>query len=496
VEPLLPASVVSRLRDALAAADFTVGSVADLIGTEAHAALGRNETTPALRRTADGSSLAALTRLWLLQAPVPVDDVERALPGLVDSLCVAGLLERSVGEVRAVLDVRPYADDDRSWWIVSDLTPGLDGSARKIRSDHVLGVSSASKSLAQLTIRDHFDSALDLGTGSGVQAMHLTQHVDRVVGTDLNPRCLDLAALTAELNAVTVELLLGSLYEPVGDATFDLIVSNPPFVISPATQELLAYRDSGLPGDELVRRVVTQAVDHLNPGGWCQILANWVHVEDQPWTDRLADWLGSTGCDAWVVQREVIDTCRYVEMWLDDAGLHGAHDYLDRYDAWLEWFDQQRVGAVGFGWLSMRKADRARPQLTIEEWPYEIEQPLGPHILGWGARVDSVDRASDADLLQARLLRSPDLVEERFGRPGDDDPESIVLRGQRGMRRARTVTTAVAAMVGACDGDLTLAQIVQALSTLLDVPSDVVHAELLEAARGLILEGFLDLPQA
>ena len=54
-----------------------------------------------------------------------------------------------------MLDVRPYADDDRDWWIVSDLTPGLDGAERRMRADHVLGVSSASNSLAQLTIRDH-----------------------------------------------------------------------------------------------------------------------------------------------------------------------------------------------------------------------------------------------------------------------------------------------------------------------------------------------------
>ena len=201
-----------------------------------------------------------------------------------------------------MLDVRPYADDDRSWWIVSDLTPGLDGADRRMRADHVLGVSSASNSLAQLTIRDHVSSALDLGTGSGVQAMHLTQHAGRVVGSDLNPRCLDLAALTAGLNEVSVDLRLGSLYEPVAGERFDLIVSNPPFVISPGTQGLLTYRDSGLPGDEVVRRVVTQAVDHLNPGGWCQVLANWVHERSGAWERAArAGWIESTGCDAWVV---------------------------------------------------------------------------------------------------------------------------------------------------------------------------------------------------
>lgn len=492
----LPAAVVTRLRDALLAADFTVGSVADLVGVEAHRALGRNETTPAARRASGGSPLSTLTRLWPLQRPVAVEDAEAALPGLVDALCVGGLLERSVGEVRAVVDVRPYAEDDRDWWIVSDLTPGLDGGERRMSPSHVLGVSSASNSLAQLTIRERLDSALDLGTGSGVQAMHLTQHVGHVVATDVNPRCLQLAALTAELNGVEVELRRGSLYDPVARDAFDLIVTNPPFVISPGTGEVLTYRDSGLPGDEVVRRVVVGAVDHLKPGGWCQVLANWAHVEGTPWTERLNGWIQSTGCDAWVVQREVIDVSRYVEMWLDDAGLHGAPDYRDRYDAWLGWFSEQRIEAVGFGWLTLRNAARDGPEVTVEDWPYEIEQPLGPYIRGWGARVDRLAATSDAELLTARLVASPDLVEERLGAPGAEDPSSIVLRSQRGMRRARQMTTEVAGMVGACDGELTLGQIADALATLLDEPADDLRRALLAEARLLIREGFLDFSEA
>ena len=362
--PQLQPAVVARLREALTAADFTVPAVAELVGSAAHQALSRNETTPALRRTRDDRSpLATLTRLWPLQSAVSSDAAEAALPGLVDALCVGGLLERSVGEVRAVVDVRPYADDDRDWWVVSDLTPGLDGAERRMSADHVLGVSSASNSLAQLTVRDRFGSALDLGTGSGVQALHLTQHVERVVGTDVNARCLELARLTAGLNDVPIDLRRGSLYEPVRGEAFDLIVSNPPFVISSGTGAQLTYRDSGLPGDEVVRQVVVDSADHLAQGGWCQVLANWIHLDSQPWDARLSEWVRETGCDAWVVQREVIDVSRYVEMWLDDAGLRGAPDYVDRYDAWLEWFAEQRVEAVGFGWLSLHKTGRAAAQV-------------------------------------------------------------------------------------------------------------------------------------
>ncbi len=163
VVELLPADLVARLREALRSAGFGYDGVAAALGPVAHAALSRNETTPGLRATAGGSPLETLTRLWPLQAAVGLAEAEAALPGLVDPLCDAGLLERSVGSVRARVDVRPYADDEHGWWVVSDLTPGLDGSPNRVGPEHVLGISSASTSLAQLTVRATVGSALDLG---------------------------------------------------------------------------------------------------------------------------------------------------------------------------------------------------------------------------------------------------------------------------------------------------------------------------------------------
>jgi len=485
---------IGGLRDAFLDADYTVTAIGGLVGTEAHEALARNETTPALRRTADGSALATLTRLWPLQAPVGLAEAGAALPGLVDELCAGGVLERSGSDVRAVVDVRPYADDESDWWVASDLTPGLDGRPRRMDADHVLGVSPASTSLAQLTVRTSADLALDLGTGSGVQALHLSRHCRRVVATDLSPRCLDLAVITARLNDVDVDLRQGDLYAPVADERFDLIVSNPPFVISPPDGEVLTYRDSGRPGDDVVRSVVVEGASLLAAGGWCQVLANWVHVDGEDWSERLAGWIRPTGCDAWVVQREVVDVARYVEMWLDDAGLRGSADYLARYDHWLDWFERNGISAVGFGWLSLRNTGRTAPHLLLEEWPYEIEQPLGPHVAAWADRHDRLDDCTDEVLLGSSLVRAADLVEERQGAPGDEDPASIVLRSQRGMRRARQVSTAVAAMVGASDGELTLGQIAAALAELLDADPVAVRDELVVAARELVAEGALDLP--
>ncbi|MEP7090104.1 MAG: class I SAM-dependent methyltransferase [Nocardioidaceae bacterium] len=487
---LLQPDVVDRLRVAFRAAGYGYDGVAALLGPMAHSALSRNETVPGLRATSGGSPLETLVRLWPLQAAVARGEAEAALPGLVEALAAAGLLELSGGEARALVDVRPYADDSAGWWVVSDLTPGLDGAPIAVTADHVLGISSASTSLAQLTVRDRVGRALDLGTGCGVQALHLAEHVGHVVATDVNERALAMTRLNAALNEVDLDVRSGSLFEPVVGERFDLVVTNPPFVVSPATGERLVYRDSGLPGDEVVRRVVTSAPQHLTPGGWCQVLANWVHRRGEPWQERVAGRLAGSGCDAWVVQREAADPAAYVELWLKDAGVHGRPDYAQRYDAWLAWFESQGIEAVGFGWLHLRRVER-EPVLCLEEWPFDLEQPLGAEVADRSRRTDFLSSTSDEELLAHRLVARVDVRQESVGEPGAADPETIVVRQQRGMRRARQVDTVEAGLVGACDGDLSVAQILDALASLLDQDPSVLRRERLAAVREMVTDGFL-----
>lgn len=494
---MLPLALSGPLRDALVAADFTVDAVSDLLGPQAHVALSRNETTPALRRTAAAGAergpLATLVRLFLLQTAVPVEDAERALPGLVDRMANAGFLARSVGEVAARLDVRPYASEDGDLWVVSDLTPGLDGVATRVTGDYVLGISPASSSLAQLTLRHEVGSALDLGTGCGVQALHLATHSDRVVATDVNVRALSMARFNAALNDVDdkVEVRDGSFFAPVVGERFDLIATNPPFVISPATGERLVYRDSGLPGDQVVEHIVRTAPDHLTEGGWCQVLANWVIDQDTPWDERLAGWLPEE-CDAFVVQREVLDPASYVELWLKDSGHHPStggdpRAYADRYDTWLSWLEQQGVGGVGFGWINLQRTDTAAPARELLEWPYDVEQPIAPAIGEWAEGV-AASRTVDAD---SHLVLRGDVIQETSGAVGAEDPSAIVLRQQRGFRRARQVDTVTAAVVGASDGDLPVGPLVDAVGQLLERdPASLREVYLPELAE-LVAEGFL-----
>ncbi|MGD6752967.1 DUF7059 domain-containing protein [Streptomyces sp. BH105] len=488
--------VAQSLRDALVAAEFTADGLLELLGASAYAALARSETVPALRATRGERPLETLVRLFLLQQPAPRERVAGVLP--LDACLESGWL-RAVGgdEVAASVDVRPYGGPEgEDWFIVSDLGCAVGGAGGIGSSEEgvVLGVGGASTTLAGITVRTPVGSALDLGTGSGIQALHAARHATRVTATDLNPRALHMTALTLALSgAQAADLREGSLYEPVGDATYDLVVSNPPFVISPGAR--LTYRDGGMSGDDLCRSVVQGAGEHLNDGGYAQFLANWQHVEGEEWTERLRSWV-PRGCDAWIVQREVQDVAQYAELWLRDAGDHRGDPaaYAARYDAWLDEFEARKVRAVGFGWITLRKSASAadEPSIVVEEWPHPVEQPLGDAVRAHFERVDWLRAHDDAGLLGAHFKLSGEVVQEQVGLPGAEDPEHVVLRQGRGMRRATKVDTVGAGFAGVCDGSLSAGTILDAIAQLMGEDPVSLRDRTPAQIRTLVEQGFLE----
>ncbi|MFC8271919.1 methyltransferase [Streptomyces sp. NPDC057271] len=491
----------ARLREALLAADFTADGLLELLGAPAYAALARSETVPALRATRGDSPLETLVRLFLLQHPVSRARASAALP--LEECLEDGWLVRPGGggdeEVGASVDIRPYGGPDgQDWFIVSDLGCAVGGAGGIGNKDEgvVLGVGGASTTLAGITVRTPVGSALDLGTGSGIQALHAAQHATLVTATDLNPRALDFTRLTLALSgAREAELLQGSLFEPVDGDTYDLIVSNPPFVISPGAR--LTYRDGGMGGDDLCRTLVREAGERLNDGGYAQFLANWQHVEGEEWQDRLRSWV-PRGCDAWIVQREVQDVTQYAELWLRDSGDHRADPeaYAERYEAWLDEFEARRTKAVGFGWITLRRSaavvsGAVEPSIVIEEWPHPVEQPLGDTVRAHFERQDYLRTRDDAALLADHFTLASEVVQEQVGLPGAEDPEHVVLRQNRGMRRATRVDHVGAGFAGVCDGTLSAGRILDAIGQLMGEDPVLLRDRTPQAIRLLVEEGFL-----
>src|SRR3954469_8873745 len=84
-------------------------------------------------------------------------------------------------------------------------------------------------------INGHRSSVLDVCTGSGALAVCAAKRGARdVTAVDLSRRAVITAKINARLNGVRLRALRSDLFSELGDARFDVIVSNPPYVPSPS----------------------------------------------------------------------------------------------------------------------------------------------------------------------------------------------------------------------------------------------------------------------
>jgi methylase of polypeptide subunit release factors len=508
--PIVPDEALARaLAGDLTAAGYTVEAVDGLWGPDAAGALHRGTRVPALRelavRRGDGppSPLETIARLFVLGLPVDLADAATCLPSVgVQALAAAGLVRLDGAQVVPAVDLRPYAYVDDagagSWWVVSDLGELAIGGA--LDEEHVLGIGGASMTLSGLMVPVPVGRVLDLGTGCGIQAMHASRFADTVVATDISARALDIARFNAALNGIeNIEFRLGSLFEPVAGERFGRIVSNPPFVITPRRDGVPAYeyRDGGMVGDALVETVLTGLAAHLEPGGTAQLLGNWEHRWGQDGLERVASWFAGEPLDVWVVERERQDPATYAETWIRDGGTRqGTPAFDELVGHWLDDFAERHVLGVGFGYVVVRRpADAtATPTQRFERLP----ESLGSNPAGLGATVartlDAIDRLraeDDATLLLAHLVVAGDVTEERHYWPGNDDPTVITLVQGGGFGRRVDADTALAAFVGACDGELGVGVIIAAIAELMSVDEGALTADLLPRIRALLTDGLL-----
>ncbi|MEV5692292.1 DUF7782 domain-containing protein [Micromonospora globbae] len=474
---LLSPAGVEALRTALTRARFTSNGIADRLGPQATGGVARNDYRAALRATEDRDPLATLIRVFICDQTEPEDVVAAALAPLdVTEALAGGLVERHGDGLRAGVDLEPYGDE---WWVLADV-PASARPGRPLHAEHVLGIGGATQTLIGATVRRPVATALDLGTGSGVQALHLSTHARSVTATDVSPRALRFAATTAALNGQHWELLQGDMVTPVAGRRFDLVVSNPPFVVGPGTTTHV-YRDSGRVGDTMGSELAAAAPDLLTEGGTMQYLANWVHVAGEEWDERVAGWFAGTGLDAWVIQREVADPMAYVNLWLTDVG-----ETADprRMAEWLDWFDAHKVEAIGFGIVTLRRAGHADPVVRVEELRQRVEPPMGDRIAAWFDRQDFL-RVRDADALLAERYRAAEGLQLRQEATMGDEGWAVdrqVLAMPRGLRWTEEIDPLVLALVGGCDGRLPLRDQLALLAAAHDVAVD----ELAEAAGPIV----------
>lgn len=289
-----------------------------------------------------------LIRLFYMARPMTRQDIEELLSASLCALLLhEGILaDAADGELRATCAIVPA----RGFWGLRDFDGWATGKSRP--ADHVLGVGVASALLADLTVRRTGERVLDLGTGQGFQAALASQHASSVIATDINARALHLARLAMRMNNLGgIEFREGSFFEPVQNETFDLVVSNPPFVIAPP-HDLSAIGGRWI-GDSFVETLVSRTPEFLREDGWATLLCNWHHATADDWLTRPASWIRNRGVDAWVVKFQTEQPEAYAENWLrESAGAEGNAALAaarEKLPHWLDYYRSLNVGALSTG---------------------------------------------------------------------------------------------------------------------------------------------------
>ena len=506
-------------------------------------ATGAASTSSAANAPQDGDvagyKVAVLTALFMLGEPVGAAALETALPrtGVAGALAIGLVVptQSASGEQRyaPVVDLRPHEAEDAHgsvrWWVASDLGELVTGQA--LAPDHVLGIGRAGLTLAALTPRKPVETALDLGVGCGIQTLYLLRHVRQVVATDISTRALEFTAFNVALAGVDsarVQLRQGNLLEPVAGQRFDLIVSNPPFVITPpsvrqAGLPLMEYRDAGGP---ILPALVRGLEDHLNPDGVAVMLGNWEHREGTSWRTSVNQWIGKS-LDAWIIQREVQDPVEYAAMWLRDGGLTPERSgvaFENALAAWQEDFDSRQVSGVGMGYLVFHApvaagapsgpggtalegqtapeepaSDAAAPGAVVEPWRVLEEVPtsgqgaLGEHVAQVIAAHEALRGLDDAQVAALKLRTASGLSKEEALTP-TPVPTAPVIRQAEGFGRVIAVGMPEVALLSASDeGLLTVAQIAAAVASLTSEDPAAVLADMVAATRTFAHAGMVTI---
>lgn len=412
--PDVSGELLEALRDVLVRADYAATTAA----RDGHPPQRLSPIDMALSPAPidDGDSVAALVALLAAGGSISQAAAQRALhPIPIEKLADAGLLEIGSESVRSTVRVLPCD----GLVLLGDSAGG---------SDLVAPLTRPTQLAAWLTPSDTRRSMLDLGTGSGVLGLRAARHCARVVGVDINPRALGFAELNRRLNGLeNVEWREGDWLKPVAGERFDLIVSNPPYVVSPDSE--FTYRDSGMPGAELVAELCREIPDYLEEDGLAIVLGMWPHKTNDDWEAAPRSWVRGNDCDSLVVCFDTVAPLEHAIAWNSPpTRLLDPAVFKETVARWTRYFHESGTEAISFGAVVLRRRRSGR------HWSRLIRASTAPSV---GAARQLMRTMMGNDFLE----RSPDLLDHRYAVPSGLNVAQRLVRAERDwLERAATVS--------------------------------------------------------
>jgi SAM-dependent methyltransferase len=437
-----------------------------------------------LDRTSAALPLNVLLRWFWLANAQELAQVKDLIPADILALLLQSGLLRQEGDNLIPRAMLLHID---GFLVASDHSSAIDNKELEM----VLWPNPTSKFLARFAVRRHSRATLDLGTGSGILSLGASRYSDIVVATDLNQRAVDCARFNARLNDIeNVEVVAGDCFAPVADRRFDLILSNPPFFITPQGDYLFCENPMELDG--LCRRLVREGPAYLNEGGYMQMLCEWAQIKGQPWEERVAEWLQGNGCDAWVMKGLTQDPEEYAQHRIRETSQDPAQDAAS-YSGYMNYYRHRGVEAIHDGLIVMRRRD-GRNWVRIEEVQTTPKGELGEMILSTFAAHDLMQQnGTDEKLLAVRPKLAPNARLEQICIQADSQwrAESLTLRLESGFPFQLSLQPFVAEFLVTCDGTRSAGDAIRDFAARANAPLEKVQGECLAMIRKLIERGFM-----
>ena len=470
------------VRAALQRSDYTEPAICQLFGVATTSEALALADVVLARKATPRSALTVLLRLFFQGGSVDIGEATATLGAAETSaLEASGLIVAEAGAFRASVQLVP----------VGSLVIASDRPSRHLAacSDFVVGPAPVSRVLAEFMIRRPVERTLDLGCGSGVLGLRAAAHSRHVVATDINPRAVAIAEFNAQLNGLDhVRAVSGDLFSGVAGERFDLIICNPPFVISPQAE--FVYRDGGL---DICRRIVREVADHLQPDGFLQMLCNWPEAGEQEWQAECASWFEDNACDAWVLRMQSYPRAAYASIWLSQQ-YRGQSMPAGAFDVWMTHLESLGARSVGGGLVVMRPARGRKPWLEIRDAPPSLGAAGDSIVRAFVARDAMARLGSDAEFLDRIWRPSPNLQQTSvrgLAATGWGAPV-VELRAGDGFAFVARVDPVAAELVSLMDGRMSLREVVHAWAEARGMPAEMFVEHLPEAMRKLLALGLLE----
>ena len=381
-------------------------------------------------------------------------------------------------------------------FIASDRRHDFDSTASVPPSDLVFSpMTRETQRFLRLMPRESCDHLLDLCTGTGVAGLIAAAKFARQVTlVDIAPRSVRFAEFNVALNALSnVRVLQGDVYEPVSGERFGVIIAHPPYV--PALETEFVFRDAGVDGEEVTRKVIAGLGAHLAVGGqfFCECMLT--ERADVTLEERLREMLGDEGeeLDVVIAQGRSSDPLHYLS---DQA--RAGYSRFDSLARWSEILDELKIEQLVFVSILMERRAKDRPVITTRRALSPLTSAADMQwVLRWMVGTASWDMADTRRLLSSRPRTLP-RTELRS--------RSMLHEGQWGVEECQLVTLAPFAVEAACpnwyatllqfcDGRMTAREHLQYLRDTHAVPDTAPEDLFASMIRQLVDAGLVEIEE-